>query len=122
MKSNKLLGIVLLLLFAKAYSQEKPQLSSDPDERGKQVTEWMKTNLHLTDDQVPRVEAINIRCAQKNIELEGRKNMTKGTRQKYLTSNERYRDSELKKIFTPEQFTNYQERKKEVMTKMMKTI
>ena len=122
MKSNQLLAIVLLLIFANAYSQEKPQLSSDPAERGKQVTEWMKTNLQLSDEQVPKVEAINVRCAEKNIELEGRKNMTKGTRQKYLTSNERYRDSELKKIFTAEQFTAYQEKKKEVMTKMMKKI
>ena len=122
MKCNKLLGIVLLLLFANAYSQEKPELSSDPAERGKQVTEWMKTNLNLSEEQVVKAEAINVRCAEKNIELEGRRNMTKGTRQKYLTSNERFRDAELKKIFTAEQFTTYQERKKEVMTKMMKAI
>ena len=120
MKSHMFFGIILLLLFGNAYSQ--PQLSTDPSERGRQVTDWMKTNLQLTDEQVPKVEAINVRCAEKNIELEGNKKMTKATRQKYLTSNERYRDNELKKIFTTEQFTNYQERKKEVMTKMMKSI
>ena len=120
MKYHNLLGIVLLLLLSKTYAQ--PQLSNDPIERGHQVTEWMKTNLQLSDDQMPKVEAVNVRCAEKNIELEGNKKMTKGTRQKYLTSNERYRDNELKKILTAEQFTNYQERKKEVMTKMMKAI
>ena len=121
MKRHRLLGIVLLLIFSNAYSQE-PELSSDPAERGRQVTEWMKTNLQLSDEQLPRVEAVNIHCAEKNIELEGNKRMTKSTRQKYLSSNERYRDTELKKIFTAEQFTNYQSKKKEVMTKMMKKI
>src|SRR4030095_1660443 len=120
MKSHNLLGIVLLLLLSNGYAQ--PQLSNAPAERARQVTEWMKTNLQLSDAQIPKVEAVNVRCAEKNIELEGNKKMTKGTRQKYLTSNERYRDNELKKIFTPEQFTNYQTRKKEVMTKMMKAI
>ena len=41
MKTHKLFGIVLLLLFANANAQEK--LSDDPTERGRQVTEWMKT-------------------------------------------------------------------------------
>ena len=120
MRSNKLLVIVLLLLFVNAHSQEK--LSSDPEERARQVTEWMKTNLNLSNDQAQKAEAVNYKCALKNIELEGNNKMIKATRQKYLTSNERYRDDQLKKIFTPEQFSTYQERKKEVMTKMMKSI
>ncbi len=122
MKIQNLFAIVLLLYFGSAYSQQQPELSNDPTERGRQVTEWMKTNLQLTDEQVPKVEAVNIRCAEKNIELEGSKNMVKGTRQKYLLSNERYRDNSLKKILTAEQFTNYQAKKEEVMTKMMKKI
>ena len=120
MKTHSLFAIVLMLFFTSAYSQ--PELSNDPTERGRQVTEWMKTNLQLTDEQVPKVEAVNVRCAEKNIELEGSKNMTKGTRQKYLLSNERYRDNSLKKILTVDQFTNYQAKKEEVMTKMMKKI
>ena len=120
MKIHSFFAFVFLLFVGTAYSQ--PQLSNDPAERGKQVTEWMKTNLQLTDEQVPKVEAVNVRCAEKNIELEGSKNMTKGTRQKYLVSNERYRDNSLKKILTAEQFTNYQAKKEEVMTKMMKKI
>src|SRR5688572_24819380 len=119
MKTHKLFGIVLVFLFANAQAQDT--LSSDPAERGRQVTEWMKTNLQLSDEQVPQVEAVNVRCAEKNIELESAK-MTKGSRQKYLISNERYRDAELKKILNPEQFTVYETKKKEVMTKMMKKI
>ncbi len=121
MKIRNLFVVVLLLVCGSVYSQQ-PELSNDPTERGKQVTEWMKTNLQLTDEQVPKVEAVNIRCAEKNIELEGSKNMVKGTRQKYLVSNERYRDNSLKKILTAEQFKNYQAKKEEVMTKMMKKI
>ena len=119
MKIHKLFGIVLLLLFANAHSQEK--LSADPAERGRKVTEWMKTNLHLSDEQVPKVEAINYKCAQKNVDLENSK-LWKNKRQKQLTSNEQYRDAELKKIFTPDQFSTYESRKKEVLPKMMEMI
>jgi hypothetical protein len=120
MKTHKLFGIVLLLFFANSHAQEK-ELPADPEERARQVTEWMKTNFQLNDAQVPKVQAVNYKCAQKNVELENTK-LWKNKRQKQLTQNEQYRDAELKKIFTPEQFSAYETRKKEVMTKMMKTI
>jgi len=57
----------------------------------------MNTNLHLSDEQVPKVQAVNYRCAQKNVELEKSK-LWKDKRQKQLTQNEKYRDAGLKKF------------------------
>ena len=68
MKTHKLFGIVLLLFFANSHAQEK-ELPADPEERARQITEWMKTNLQLSDAQVPKVQAVNYKCAQKNVEL-----------------------------------------------------
>lgn len=55
---------------------------------------------------------------KKNVELEKSK-LWKDKRQKQLTQNEKYSDAGLKKVLTPEQFSNYETRKKEVLTKMM---
>ena len=116
MKCNKLLGIVLMLFFVNAHSQAK--LPEDPAERSRQLTEWMKDHLQLSDEQVIKVQPVNYTCAQKNVELQNSK-LSKGKREQYLASNERYRDNEMKKILTPEQYSVYESRKKE-MVKMLR--
>ena len=40
-----------------------------PEERAKRETEWMKTDLTLTEAQIPLVDTINLKYAKKQMEL-----------------------------------------------------
>ena len=73
----------------------------------------MKTNLMLTELQASDAEDVNVEYESKNLVLLAnymRKKQLKQT----ITRNEQKRDEELRKIFTPEQFSIWTARKKEV--------
>ena len=55
----------MLFVVATAFSQQR----MNPEEMAKQTTEWMKTELKLTDDQVTKVEAINLSIAQERTKM-----------------------------------------------------
>jgi PBP1b-binding outer membrane lipoprotein LpoB len=62
---NYSFATMLALFFAGAVSAQPPSA----EERAKRDNEWMKTSLSLTDEQVPKVEAINLKYANKMSEL-----------------------------------------------------
>ena len=76
----------------------------------------MKTNLQLTDDQVPKVQDINIKYANKMEEV---KNNVAGKRQKLMTlkENDAAKDAELKQVFTDSQYKTYLTKKEELKKK-----
>ena len=118
MKSN-LSQLIMLLLFVfvntSSYSQQKDIPSAS--ERATKLTDWMKTNLQLTDDQVPKVQDINMKYANKMEEL---KNNAAGKRQKLLTlkDNDKAKDAELKQVFTDSQYKIYLTKKDELKKKL----
>jgi hypothetical protein len=59
---NSFLLTGLLFLVNITYAQKK---TSTPAERAGKLTEWMKTNLQLNDDQVTQVQKINLNYANK---------------------------------------------------------
>jgi hypothetical protein len=63
--------IIFTLLFSFGCNgQEKhPKHDHDPEKRAKHQTEWMKTELSLSDDQTAKVDDINVRYAKKMKEL-----------------------------------------------------
>jgi hypothetical protein len=63
---KSLLVAVLLLSFMQ--SQAQPTVPSAAD-RSTKLTDWMKTNLKLADDQVPKVQDINLKYANMVDEL-----------------------------------------------------
>ena len=119
MKSHKLFSIVLLLLFGNAHSQAT--LPEEPAERARQLTAWMKNHLQLTDEQVIKVEPVNLKCAEKNVELQSSK-LSKRKREQKLTENEQYRDTEMKKILSPDQYSVYETRKKEMVAMLREKL
>ena len=96
------------------YSQQKDIPSAS--ERAAKLTDWMKTNLQLTGDQVPKVHDINMKYANKMEEL---KNSAAGKRQKLLTlkENDVDKDAELKQVFTDSQYKTYMTKKEELKKK-----
>ena len=117
MKSNLSQLIMLLLLVfgnTSIYSQQKEIPSAS--ERATKLTDWMKTNLQLTDDQVPKVQDINMKYANKMDQL---RSSSVGRRQKFdiLKKDDQAKDAELKQVLTDSQYKTYMTKKEELKKK-----
>ena len=106
--TQALLSIALLIFFTNAYSQEK-----NPQERANKWTEWMKKSLQLNDDQVAKVQPINLKYAT---QLNDIRKDTAGGKVNWdkVKENEAKMDAELKTIFTQQQFQTYDAKKTEM--------
>ena len=106
--------VISLFLSGSGRSQEK---SIPPAaERAEKLTEWMKTNLQLTPEQVPTVQQINLKYANKVDEV---RNSSQGKmgKMKALKKDNKAKDAELKNVFTADQFKTYQSKKEEIQKK-----
>jgi hypothetical protein len=112
---NSFLLVGLLFTFYIAYAQKKT--SSTPEERASKLTEWMKTNLQLNDDQVTQVQNINLKYANKTQGLQTQ-SMSRNEKMQTLKANDKAKDAELKNIFTADQYNTYQAKKDEVRKQM----
>ena len=117
MKSNKTtkgVAVALTLLFMLfgqlAMAQDaSAKRDKTPQDRAKLLTEMMKNKLGLDDSmQVSQIEAINLKYALKNEPILKSDN-SKLSKFKQLRSSQKEKDTELKKIFTPEQYKQYQD-------------
>ncbi|MBN1462873.1 MAG: hypothetical protein JXQ69_04100 [Paludibacteraceae bacterium] len=105
MKTKKLLALLFALMMAfslvaqaPAKGKGKGKSKRTPEERAKRQTEWMKTDLQLTEAQVAEVDKINLKYA-----IESEK-----TRQEFNTKrriNSTNKNAELTKVLTTEQYT-----------------
>jgi hypothetical protein len=103
-------------------AQSSEQLkNATPEERAQKITDWMKTNLQLTDAQATSVHAINLKYANQNESL---KEGAAGRREKYkkLKDTQAAKDQELKGALTTEQFNIYLSKKKELQQKMREEV
>ena len=122
MKMNRRIFISLityLFLFVNSYSQEK-EIPPAAD-RAAKLTEWMKTNLQLTAEQVSPVQEINLKYANKMDDL---RKSSQGRRAKLQTlkSDNKAKDAELKKILTADQFKTYLAKKEEIKKKFKENM
>ena len=68
MKRLLFLIVCLLIVSAAAFAQPQMQMGT-PEEMAKRQTERMTTELKLTTQQVPQVEAINLSMAKERAEM-----------------------------------------------------
>ena len=92
-------------------------MNSTPEERANKLTDWMKKNLGLNDNQVSQVQALNLKYAQQNESLKGGTD-TKEQKMKTMKANETARDAELKGILTADQYKKWQAKKSETKEHM----
>jgi len=111
---NSFLLTGLLFLVNVTYAQKK---TSTPAERADKLTEWMKTNLQLNDDQATQVQNINLKYANKTQGLQTQ-TMSRKEKMQILKDNDKAKDVELKNVFTTEQYNTYQVKKDEVRKQM----
>ena len=97
----------------------------DPEEIAKEDTRWMTKKLKLTEEQIPKVEDINIKYAFQRFDIfeELKKATNNGTtappddvrtklREKMRKMKDD-KDNDMKAVLTPEQFEEYQKRRKD---------
>lgn len=122
MKCNRRLTLLLVaavLIAPSASAQEfGPALKkSTPAERAKVQTLLMKDKLHLTEQQLPKVEAINLKTAE-TLEPVIKGNEGPLVRIRTLRQAERQKEAALKAVLTPQQFQDFLTAREEMRQKL----
>lgn len=109
----KILIINILVFLSLAVNAQEKFTDKKPEERAGILTEWMQQELKLDSTVIKNVYNINLKYA---IKMEELKNGDAGRRSKFRKAKSiaKNKDSDLKKIFSSEQFRQYQDKKKEM--------
>jgi hypothetical protein len=108
---------LLVFLLTTFFSAQAQQQSADAEAWANKLNDWMKKNLTLTDEQLPRVQEINLKYANKLYALK-RNTIPRRQKLEMLKDNDVAKDEELKKVLTTDQFKTYQARKEEIKKQM----
>ena len=107
-------GTLLIILLITVITSNAQDKSIPPAaDRAAKLTEWMKTNLQLTDEQLPKIQDINLKYAKKADEF---RSMSMGKRQKLqkLKADGAAKDQELKTVLNADQYKIYESKKQEL--------
>jgi hypothetical protein len=118
MKKNIFIAVIAALLFSITASGQK---MGDAAERSAKLTEWMRINLNLTDEQLPAVRDINLKYAKKMDALKTN-SLPKSEKMKQITDNDKAKDQELKDVLTNMQFQTYLSKKQEIKKKFKENL
>ena len=111
-------GIAALLICMFTFARAQEGQMPSPEARASKMTEWMKTNLNLTADQVSKVQDLNLKYAVKMDSLKnGSQGQDKQNIYDEMKSEGEAKDAEMKSILTADQYKNYQEKKQEMKAK-----
>jgi len=111
MKKLFLISFIFYFLVNGVFAQDK-QTGYTPEERAEIINDWMKETLQATDEQMPKLEALNLEYAKKMEgvrQIDGKINQLKAAKN---ISDEK--DQKLKTILTGDQFSTYQKKKSEL--------
>lgn len=103
-------GFLLILLLSPYSKAQQGWTTLTPEQRAKKLTGWMKDNLHLSQDQVPQVQQINLKYAQMQEDLKNASG-SRSERMKQAAANDQAKDLELQQVMSQDQFTAYQKKK-----------
>jgi len=112
-----LFAVVMLFVALTSSAQQM----GDAAERSSKLTEWMRINLNLTDEQLPTVRDINLKYAKKMDELKNN-SLPKSEKMKQITDNDKAKDGELKNVLTASQFQTYLSKKQEIKKKFKENL
>ena len=86
---------------------QNPQFQQmSPEDRAKQETQWMKTDLALTDKQLGKVDSINLKYAKMRSQLQGQDRETRMAKMQEIQGQ---KEAELKTVLTEDQMKKYKE-------------
>jgi len=117
---RSLLVLSFLSLLAPAAHAQGPSealQSSTPQERATFQTEYMKHKLALTDEQLPKVSALNLETAQKmDPVLKGSQGPL--MKMRAMKAIEDQKETQLQAILTPDQFQKFLAAREELKQKL----
>jgi len=93
----------------------------DATERSAKLTEWMRINLSLTNEQLTIVRDINLKYAKKMDALQTNL-LPKSEKIREITDNDKAKDEELKNVLTGSQFQTYLSKKQEIKKKFNENL
>ncbi|MGC9150254.1 MAG: hypothetical protein ACP5F6_00625 [Microbacter sp.] len=116
MKTKKVLAFTLLFsaLSMVVMFAQGPRPQFTPEQRAKNMTEQMKKQLNLTDEQASKLEAVNLKFVQDQMKA---RETSKDVRADMRACYEKH-NAALKEILTPEQFKTWQESRRAMMNRM----
>lgn len=105
-----------MVVMATSANAQSTDSARTPESRAATLTERMKTQLSLTDDQVTAVQSINVKYAQKNQEIW---TGAGGRLAKFrdLKSSQKDKDKELKAVLDKDQYKKYEAMREEMKEK-----
>lgn len=110
-----ILSFMGITLSFTSHAQRRAQewTSKSPGERAEIQTEWMKTELSLSDDQAVTTQEINLKYAEK---VESLKSSDASRMEKFqeLKAYDTAKDGELEKVFSDDQYKVYQKKKEKL--------
>lgn len=113
--------LLVFMIPALAMAQMEEFKNSTPQERATLLTEMMKSTLTLDEKASAAVAEINLKYAN---ETQALMDSSKPKFEKLMTfrKNSQAKDTELKAILTPEQYTLYEQKKSEMQEKIKQKI
>ncbi|MDD4226146.1 MAG: hypothetical protein PHS40_12010 [Mariniphaga sp.] len=115
MKKLIVFSLIVFVMTVKSFAQDFENKYT-PQERAQMQTGWMKENLQLNEQQLLKVDSLNLKYALKMEEVkstQGRLNQVKKAR-----SIAEEKDAQLKQILDKTQYETYLEKRKELRHKM----
>jgi len=109
------LAILFLMAFQSFAQQGGGRRNMEPKEMAERQTTEMKESLELTADQLPKVEALNLKYAEKLGEARDASDGDRESMRSTMMEMMKEKDVEMKKILTAEQWTKFEADRKERM-------
>lgn len=121
-KVSLIMMVTLVLLSLASFAQSETGMAAKtPEARAQKWTDWMKSELTLSDDQESKVHAVNLKYAEKTQALRD-SDESRRTKFSKLKEGDEAKDKELKAILSDEQYAKYQDKKGEMQKKTMKAM
>lgn len=93
-----------------------------PENRAADLTDLMKSNLELTDEQAAKVQEINLRFSERTEREIVQPNLGQWSKYWKLMALQREKDKELEPVLTKTQFKKYADARDAAIWKGMKTL
>lgn len=110
--------LILLIFCMHAVGQREDMAKLSAEEIAERQTNRMKTDLNLTEEQIPKVQAINLEYAKKTKELFANEALSRPEKFQEMQVMNSNKEFELKKVFTKEQYKLFKAQQEERRKKM----
>lgn len=114
MKTKRVLAFTLLFAAFSVVAIFAQRPNFTPEQRAKAMTERMKKQLNLNDDQVAKLETLNLQFVQEQMKARE----AGGDVRADMRAAVEKQDAALKEILTPDQMQKWQDARKAMMERM----